>query len=50
MACISGQRDYGVETIGQLNVKTIRKYIEEQEECSRIESIRSLFEKSDMPQ
>lgn len=28
---------YYVETIGQVNEETIKKYIEEQEECSRIE-------------
>ena len=30
-------RGYYVETIGQVNEETIKKYIEEQEECSRIE-------------
>ena len=30
-------RGYYAETIGQVNEETIRKYIEEQEECSRIE-------------
>ena len=30
-------RGYYVETIGQVNEETIKKYISEQEECSRIE-------------
>lgn len=30
-------RGYYAETIGQVNEETIKKYIEEQEECSRIE-------------
>ncbi len=30
-------RGYYVETVGQVNEETIKKYIEEQEECSRIE-------------
>ena len=30
-------RGYYAETIGQVNEDTIKKYIEEQEECSRIE-------------
>ena len=30
-------RGYYVEAIGQVNDETIKKYIEEQEECSRIE-------------
>ena len=30
-------RGYYVETIGQVNEETIKNYIEEQEECSRIE-------------
>ena len=30
-------RGYYVETVGQVNEDAIRKYIEEQEECSRIE-------------
>ena len=32
-----GARGYYAETIGQVNEETIKKYIEEQEECSRIE-------------
>ena len=31
------ERGYYVETIGQVNEETIKKYIEEQEKCSRIE-------------
>lgn len=30
-------RGYYAETIGQVNEEMIKKYIEEQEECSRIE-------------
>ena len=30
-------RGYYAETIGQVNEETIKKYIEEQEECSRVE-------------
>ena len=32
-----GARGYYAETIGQVNEDMIKKYIEEQEECSRIE-------------
>ena len=32
-----GARGYYAETIGQVNEEMIKKYIEEQEECSRIE-------------
>ncbi len=34
---IAHARGYYVETIGQVNEETIKKYIAEQEECSRIE-------------